>query len=504
MKKIISVLLILAMALALAGCGADDKASAQKAKNDVIAAANAIHTRRAPECRAVSYDMDLALDAEKNLVSGYEDLVIRNDANVPLDRVGLRYYAEALAPESEIGAVRNQDAGKEYELNPGKDDSVVYVMMEEDPLPAGETRTLRIEFSTVIPELDDRFGYHEKENGKMFLLTFWAPQLAAYENGRWDESPYFDPGESTYNMMSDYTVKLTAPEDYVVAASGKQKTRQGVTTITAPNVREMAIVACNYMTVEKEKVDGVLFNMYRPAYEGFDKLYDVMRDNAKAALRLFRETIGEYLYSELDIVPAFLSAGGMEMPGLVIESLPEGGEGSVPTGFYYDAALTVAHEVAHQWFYCAVGNDQFSEPWLDESFATFCANYLYHETANSALRAANRAEKELNEQADMLYHPGEPNIYATSTDEVHYINLPCDYYSERGYGTYVYSEGAEFLDALRQQMGDSFSGMLSDWYAANASGVVHSSDFVRKVTEFDSSPEVIGILNTYLSDEYLR
>ncbi len=28
---------------------------------------------------------------------------------------------------------------------------------------------------------------------------------------------------------------------------------------------------------------------------------------------------------------------------------------------------TVAHEVGHQWFYNGVGNDQHTEPWLDEA-----------------------------------------------------------------------------------------------------------------------------------------
>jgi aminopeptidase N len=30
-----------------------------------------------------------------------------------------------------------------------------------------------------------------------------------------------------------------------------------------------------------------------------------------------------------------------------------------------------AHEVAHQWFYGIVGNDQYRSPWLDESFASW-------------------------------------------------------------------------------------------------------------------------------------
>jgi hypothetical protein len=37
--------------------------------------------------------------------------------------------------------------------------------------------------------------------------------------------------------------------------------------------------------------------------------------------------------------------------------------------------LTVAHEVAHQWWYGIVGDDEYGEPWLDESFASW-SQYL--------------------------------------------------------------------------------------------------------------------------------
>ena len=35
------------------------------------------------------------------------------------------------------------------------------------------------------------------------------------------------------------------------------------------------------------------------------------------------------------------------------------------------ATIHLVHEVAHQWFYGLVGNDQFRDPWLDEGFAMY-------------------------------------------------------------------------------------------------------------------------------------
>ena len=41
-----------------------------------------------------------------------------------------------------------------------------------------------------------------------------------------------------------------------------------------------------------------------------------------------------------------------------------------------DIDRAVAHEIAHQWFYGVVGNDQIRYPWLDEGLCRF-AEYLY-------------------------------------------------------------------------------------------------------------------------------
>jgi aminopeptidase N len=58
----------------------------------------------------------------------------------------------------------------------------------------------------------------------------------------------------------------------------------------------------------------------------------------------------------LDVVLVPFRYGGMEYPELV---------------FAYPSEVAVVHEIAHQWWYGLVGDDQYHEPWLDESFATY-------------------------------------------------------------------------------------------------------------------------------------
>ena len=78
---------------------------------------------------------------------------------------------------------------------------------------------------------------------------------------------------------------------------------------------------------------------------------------AQKSVSTFSASFGPYPYPELDVVlGAFPDFGGMEYPTIVFSEVDK---------------WTVAHEVAHQWWYGLVGNDQYSEPWLDESLATW-------------------------------------------------------------------------------------------------------------------------------------
>jgi aminopeptidase N len=88
------------------------------------------------------------------------------------------------------------------------------------------------------------------------------------------------------------------------------------------------------------------------------------RKDGAAAVDRFGKDFGHYPYGEIDLVMTSAFGGGMEYPGLVVLGTTE--EGSA-----------VVHEVAHQWWYGIIGNDEYGAPWLDESFAQY-ANARFH------------------------------------------------------------------------------------------------------------------------------
>ena len=70
---------------------------------------------------------------------------------------------------------------------------------------------------------------------------------------------------------------------------------------------------------------------------------------------------------------------------------------------------TIAHELAHQWFYGVVGNDQYHEPWLDESFATWASREPFG--SDPGCRGVDWPSEDTALTNDMAYWAEHPSRY---------------------------------------------------------------------------------------------
>ncbi|MFE6855093.1 M1 family aminopeptidase, partial [Streptomyces sp. NPDC057674] len=138
-----------------------------------------------------------------------------------------------------------------------------------------------------------------------------------------------------------------------------------VSTSVARGVRDFAWAAGPFASKSVTTPGGVRLNAYWTATTSPEGVAVDLRD-AVGSVDEFGRRFGRYPYGELDLVMSdnLDDFGSMEFPGLVLLwTEPEGS--------------AVVHEIAHQWFYGIVGNDQFASPWLDESFAQY-ANERYY------------------------------------------------------------------------------------------------------------------------------
>jgi aminopeptidase N len=119
--------------------------------------------------------------------------------------------------------------------------------------------------------------------------------------------------------------------------------------------------------------------------------------------------------------------------------------------------IVVSHEVAHQWWYAVVGNDVLSDPWLDESLATF-SSLLYQQVHQPR------------------FYPGTLRFYENRVSELEAeannteIDQPLSAFQNRPgeYSPVVYTKGALFFVELREMLGEeAFFEGLQSYYAQN-------------------------------------
>ena len=164
---------------------------------------------------------------------------------------------------------------------------------------------------------------------------------------------------------------------------------------------------------------------------------------ARRAVHAFDAWFGRYDAPELDVVLGdFTTFGGMEYPELVFsDPYPE----------------AVAHEVAHQWWYGMVGDDQAREPWLDESFASFAEGRLLGFPDCTTKPLADYGTTRLT--APMRYFDAHPLQIGA-----------------------IYRGGACALRLLRTELGPArFDAMLRGYAASHGFDVATTADFVAAI-----------------------
>jgi aminopeptidase N len=142
------------------------------------------------------------------------------------------------------------------------------------------------------------------------------------------------------------------------------------------------------------------------------------------------------------------NAGGVEFPGIVLIESSRYDKPNDPVFIN-----TVAHEVAHQWWYNIIGNDVIQSPWLDEGLTTRSAG-VYFEGAYGAEGYLGVADY-WQQSYDRVLQAGKDEAVTRSL--TFFENSP----NPELYGPIVYSKGALFFYNLRKEIGDKafFTGL---------------------------------------------
>ncbi|KOV17655.1 metallopeptidase [Streptomyces sp. XY431] len=389
---------------------------------------------------AVTHTVALRSDATGAAWRGRQRVSFTQVAPEPLSAVYLRLWGNArgggAAPAVRLTGIAGTATGTAT-----ADCTTLRVPLPR-PLRQGESGTLDFELSIDVPEGLDRFG----RDGAYNILGNALPTLAVLDGDGWHLDPYTGNGESFYSLAADYSVTLDHPSGLLVPATGSAVEAPGgpgrtLTTVTARRVRDFAWAAGPFTRLTGRSADGVRIGVFAtPDVTAEDARR--MLDVASGAIDAHSARFGAYPYGELAVVldNAFWFSG-MEYPGFVLDRVKPS---------------ALVHELAHQWWYGIVGDDQYRAPWLDESFSEYATDLVLGGADEDCAAAARWASEDERLTSPMSHWDAHPDRYEAV----------------------VYDHGSCALHELRRLLGeDRMAALLRDYARAHWYGVSTTAAF---------------------------
>lgn len=415
---------------------------------------------------ASEYRIDLTIDESFTTISGRQQVHYTNREETPLDRIFLRLFPNALGGEMAVSAV--QAGGIEISTAYRFERTALEVPLPQ-PLDPGQSTILALNYRITVPTtLDKGYGLISYTRDILALDTPYAA-IPVFDDEGWNVETPPANADTSYNDASFYLVRVTAPAALELVATGvaveqeRGSAAQTVTFALGP-ARDFFIAGSTRYVSRTAQQGETQVKSY--ALEGEENAAGVALDAAVNALRIFEQRFGAYPYTELDVAATPMLALGIEYPGTVgiSEKLYDPGENPDQARQAQVLQSTVAHEVAHQWFYNLTGNDQVDEPWLDEAAAEYlmCAYFLdrYGQQAAQPCRESWGARWD---RVDRL-----PKA----------VGLPAGDYEPKEYSPIVYGRGPLFLAALADRMGQQvFDQFLAGYVAHFRWGIATAAEF---------------------------
>lgn len=352
----------------------------------------------------------------------------------------------------------------------GYSDDILMIPLKE-PLKPGKGVELWLEYSITLPNSPGRFGYWENT----YNLGNWYPILCVYDERGWSLEPYYPLGDPFYSDISNYRISIRAPKGLIIASTGesikiKEEGEQTLWEFEALGVRDFAWVGSYKFETSSTKIGDTTVYSYYYTREGGEKALDF----GASALEIFNELFGVYPYKSLSIVQTDFFIGGMEYPRLVMV------DGSLYRGNQDDwLEVVTVHEVAHQWWYGLVGNDEIHDSWLDEGLTEY-STILYYGKRYGQEEEGRKYQDLINKGKYQLFR-----IYRGGEDIDETIHRPLYRFEDWiEYDSLVYGKGAIMFHELRTEMGDQvFLEVLQKYFKENRFKNAKAQDLFRACQE---------------------
>lgn len=380
------------------------------------------------------------------------------------------------------------------------------------PLRAGGTLEFEMSFSFPIPPHLRRMGAQKVEQGTIFEIAQWFPQVCKYDDVHgWNTLPYLGSGEF-YTDFGNYEVSITVPRGYIVSGSGMLENPDDVLSepqrkrldqafgsdepvwIIKPeevgnkdlqpgdassytwqfkmeDARTFAWAAsdafiwdaCKAQITDRNGMQRkVLCQSFFPKEAkvwGNDHEDGGSTRYIKHSIEFYSDFLFPYPYRVMSNING--PEGGMEYPGIIFCGSRNNARGLFGV---------TDHEVGHNWFPMVINSDERRYMWQDEGFNTFINMYSkadwYGEDVNIS--------RAMQQTMQLCSSPNCQPIM-TTPDRTWPRWVGSLMYRKTGYGLWLLREyilGTDRFD-------DAWQGYMNAWYMKHP----QPSDFFRAMED---------------------
>ena len=279
------------------------------------------------------------------------------------------------------------------------------------------------------------YEYFEKEDNYIFTITQWFPRMCVYGDADgWQNKQFTGRGEFALNF-GDYDVKMTLPEDYMVASTGEcqnygsvlsakeyQRYQQSKNVTEPMEIRTLAEANANAASPKSQQLKTWHFKAkdIRDFAWGASRkfVWDAMPHTTTEGKKVMcmsyypKESYPIYskystkavehtlrTYSQYSIpypYPVAISveaANGMEYPMICFNYGRAEEDGTYTERNKKGAISVIIHEVGHNYFPMIINSDERKWTWMDEginSFVQFLAESEFDNNYNSRRGPAHK------------------------------------------------------------------------------------------------------------------
>ena len=411
---------------------------------------------RASEVSDVRYRLDYKLESHAESTTGHEEMSFTLKAAVPL----LLDFREGTSSKLQVNG-----SSVPVTANNG------HLALPAGVLRAGRNK-LTLDFAVpVAPAGKAITRYEDKEDGSEYIYTLFVPMDASMA------FPCFDQPD----LKARFTLTLTAPANWTAISNGAVE----YTEEKGANRRTLFSETRPISTYLFAFTAGPFRSLHAAA--GMPNVYvrKSQIDRAQPEVPQIQEItargmqfLGDYFAQpfpfpkyEMVLLPGF-AYGGMEHAGATF--LNEDGMlfRTAPTETdRFNRAITILHELTHQWFGDFTTMRWFDDLWLKEGFSQFMA---------FRTMAALEPNENVWKRFYQSIKPAAYGIDVTQGTTPIYQDIPNLKDAKSAYGAIVYSKAPGLLKQLSYMLGDEpFRNGLRIYLNEHAYGNAEWSDLVN-------------------------